>query len=75
MAVRAWAKRREREGAGGLEQEEVEWIGMEWSGVKGECRMGSVSCIFWLKAQGAASNQLKVSVQTSDHQVSIADGW
>lgn len=38
----------------------MEWSGVEWSGVKGECKMGSVSCIFWLKAQDAASNQQSV---------------
>lgn len=41
---------------------ERRWSGVEWSGVKGECKMGSVSCIFWLKAQDAAvEQQIRVS--------------
>lgn len=55
-----------REGAGehsGMSG--VEWSGVEWSGVKGECKMGSVSCIFWLKAQDAAPKQTDPGLKTS----------
>lgn len=52
MAARVEAKRREKRGSRG-----TEWNGRRWSGVKGECKMGSVSCIFWLKAQDAAPKQ------------------
>lgn len=55
MTARVGAKRREREGAG--EWSGVAWSGVEWSGVRGECKMGSISCIFHLKAQHAASNR------------------
>lgn len=47
---------------GGVGWSERRWSGVEWSGVKGECKMGSVSCIFWLKAQDAAvEQQIRVS--------------
>lgn len=48
-----------KEGAGqrsGVGGDGVEWSRVEWSGVRGECEMGSVSCIFWLKAQDGSSN-------------------
>ncbi len=57
MTARVGAKRRgKKEGSRGMEWSGRRRSGVEWSGVKGECKMGSVSCIFWLKAQDAASN-------------------
>lgn len=59
ILMTAWAEAG-REGR--REWSERRWSGVEWSGVKGECKMGSVSCIFWLKAQDAAlEQQIRVS--------------
>lgn len=59
ILMTAWA---EAGREGWREWSERRWSGVEWSGVKGECKMGSVSCIFWLKAQDAApEQQIRVS--------------
>lgn len=61
-----------KRGSWGVEWSGRRWSRVEWSGVKGECKMGSVSCIFWLKAQDAAPEQ---QIQVSKPTFNIDDGW
>lgn len=72
MTAVVGAKRTEKRGRKGMEWSGRRWSRVEWSGVRGECKMGSVSCILWLRAQDAPSNQQRPL--SWPQQISTVDG-